>query len=115
MPAGQHRQGRADADAVVGAQGGALGPHQVAVPHQPDGIPGEVVAGAFVLLADHVHVGLQRRRGAALPARGGGLADEHVAHRVLLHLAAQAGLLGHPGGGRGLGLGPPGDLDSSMK
>ena len=67
---GEHRQGRAHADAVVGPQGGALGPQHVPVPHQLDGVPGEVVAGAFVLFADHVHVGLQGHAGAAFPARG---------------------------------------------
>ena len=109
--AGEHRQGRGHADAVVGAERRALGPEQVAVLPDLDGILQEVVAGALVLLADHVHVGLEADGGPAFLPRGGRLADDHIADFVTLHLAAQGlGLISHPGRGRGLVLGPAGDL-----
>ena len=109
--AGQHRQGRGHADAVVGAEGGARGPEEVAVTQHLDGVLEEVVDRVLVLLADHVHMGLEQTVGRPSLPGGGRLADDDVADLVLLHLAAQGpGLIGHPGGGLGFVLGAPGDL-----
>ena len=87
------------------------GAQEVAVHPELDGILGEVVVRAFVLLADHVHMGLQAERGAAFLAGGGRLADDHIADLIPLDLAAEGlGLAGHPVGRGGLVLGSAGDL-----
>ena len=48
-----------------------------------DGVLLEIVAGAAVLLADHVQVALQDDAGLLFPARAAGLADHQVADAVL--------------------------------
>ena len=71
------------ADAVVGAQRGALGFQPVAVANHLDGIGIEVVGGAFVLFADHVEMALQQSHGRGLASRPRGLANDGVADFVL--------------------------------
>jgi len=60
------RHRRRQPDAVVGAQGGSLGPHPVAVDLDVDPLGHEVVLDVCVLLADHVEMTLQHHRGGAL-------------------------------------------------
>jgi len=49
------------------------------------------VAGAFVLLADHVQVALDGGRDSAFASAVRGLADDRIAGRVLHGFQAQAG------------------------
>ena len=77
-----------DADAVVGAEGGAVGGEPLTVQHGLDGVFHEVELLAAVLLADHVHVGLKADHGRFLVAFAGGLADEHIAQFVAEGLEA---------------------------
>ena len=98
---GHDRQGRGHADAVVGAEGGARRPEPVAVAHHPDGIAGEVVVGAFVLLADHVHVGLAGRWPVAPRARPPRLRTRTLpTASCSTSQAERPGLLEHPVGRR---------------
>ena len=70
--------------AVVRAQRRAVGAEPaVLIRHQPDGIGREIVLTAGDFGADHVHMGLQKQRRAVFPARGCGLAHQHVAQRIL--------------------------------
>ena len=70
-------------DAVVGAEGGAFGSEPVAVNIGLDGVFGEVEVQAGHLLAHHIHVALQHCGLEVFIARGGRLANKHVAHGVL--------------------------------
>ena len=107
----QHRQGRANAHTVVRAQRGAVGPQQIPISQQLDGVTGEVVGRAFILFADHVHVGLKADHRTAFTAARCLLTDEYVAHGIALYLATKpAPLLSHPFGSRRFILGSAGNL-----
>ena len=74
------------ADAVVGAEGGAVSSEPLAVQHRLDGVFQEVELLVAVLLTDHIHVGLQAHHGALLVALAGWFAHQHVAELVTLGL-----------------------------
>ena len=78
----EDRQHPADANAVVGAQGGALGPEDIPVADQRNGILPEIMTLAADLLADHIHVGLKHQGGLLLPALGAGFVDDYVVQSV---------------------------------
>ena len=78
------------AHAVVGAEGGALSLHPVAVDVCLDGVGQEVVGGILSLLGHHVHVTLQGNHGAVLHAGSGRHAHDDVAGIVLKGLEAVA-------------------------
>lgn len=107
---GEHRERRRNPDAVVGPQRRVGGVEEVTHLANGNRILREVVRVAFVLLAHHVDVRLERDGWAALAARGGGLAEEYVAYLVSLDLTAErAALLGDPRGGLSLLLRSAGD------
>ena len=78
----EDRQHPADASAVVGAQGGAVGPEGIPVSDQRNGILPEIVPLAADLLADHIHVGLQHQGRLLLPALGAGFVNDYVVQSV---------------------------------
>ena len=71
-----------NADAVIGAQRGAVGRQPFAVKHRLDGILEEVELLVAVLLAHHIHMGLQADALRMLIAFRCRLADQHVAQLV---------------------------------
>lgn len=71
-----------DTDAVVGAEGGAVGGEPFAVKQGLYGVGHEVEFFVGVFLAYHVDVGLQADDGAVLVAFGGVFSDEDVAEGV---------------------------------
>ena len=74
------------ADTAVGAQRRTFGPDPPAVDVRADRVVVEIELHVGVLLADHVHVGLEDNRRAILEARRGGFAHHHVADGILLIL-----------------------------
>ncbi len=85
---GDEGEHRGDADAVVRAEGGAVGGQVVALAQRPDRVGREVEVDVGVLLLDHVEVRLEDGRGGVLVAGRAGYHDQHVAGRVALHLEA---------------------------
>ena len=78
----QHGQRRGHADAAVGAQRRTLGTHPAVLDARADGVVLEVELHVGVLLAHHIHMGLEDHRGLRLVTRRGGLAHHHVANGV---------------------------------
>ena len=89
----QDCHGGGAAEAVVGAEGGAVGAYPLAVDDGGDGVCQEVVLLVGVLLGHHVHVSLEDDGGGVLVAWCGGLGHGHV-----------AGLVG--AGGNAVAVGP---------
>ena len=83
---GDDGQGRSHADAVVSAEGRAVGMQPLALDDRLDGVFLEVVLLVAVLLANHVHVGLQDDGLAVFHALGGGHGHDDVA-TVFLDIA----------------------------
>ena len=86
----EHGQFHGHADAVVGTEGGAFGLQPLAVDIGLYGVVIEVDVHVDEFLAHHVHVALQHHLGTVLVARGGGLADEHIAGVVYLRFQSMA-------------------------
>lgn len=76
------------ADAVVGAESGALGLNPLAVDISLDRVFHKIMAYVAVLLGNHVHVGLKDHRRGVLMTGSGRLAHHYVAHLVGLNLDA---------------------------
>ena len=79
----QDGQGHGHGDAVVAAQGGALGGNGVALQHQVQALDSHVLGAAGLLFADHVHVTLEDHRLRRLIAGGGILEDHHIVQLIL--------------------------------
>ncbi len=86
-----HGQGGGQADAVVGAEGRALGVDPFAPDLGQDGVLAEIVDLVRVLLADHVQVALEDGPHGRLAAGRRRLADQDVADLVALARQAQGG------------------------
>ena len=89
---GEHRHHPGHGHAVVGAQGGAVGPQNVAFHHQLDGVLGEIVVDAVVLFAHHVGMALQQQGRQVFTALGAGFCDVYVQRFVAV--GVQVVLLG---------------------
>ena len=86
---GQNGHLHGHANAIVGSQGGTLGPHPFAIDVGLDGIAVEVELAVGILLAHHIHVALQDDGGLALHPRRSGFAYDDIAHLVATSLQAQ--------------------------
>ena len=89
LPVFEQRHDEGHADAVVGAQRGAVGPHPALLDVGGDGVGLEIVDLARGLLRHHVHVCLEDDAGTVLHPGGGRLADQHVAHLIHRRLQPQ--------------------------
>ena len=93
-------------DAVVPAQGGALGPDPVLIAAEVQALSRHVLSAAGDLLADHVQVALEDQGGGGLVAGGGLLHDDDVV--VPVPAAGEAPGLGEVHAPVGHGAGIPG-------
>ena len=64
--------------AVVGSQGGAFGPQDIAFHHQLDGVFQKVMFHIPVLFAHHVGVALKHQGRQVFAALGAGFCDAHI-------------------------------------
>ena len=102
----QDGESRGHGDAVVPAQGGALGPDPVLIAAEVQPLFRHVLSAAGDLLADHVQVALEDQGGSRLVAGGGLLHNDNVVVRV--PAAGEAPLLGEVHAPVGHGAGIPG-------
>ena len=88
----QHGQRHGNGDAVIAAQGRALGKDRVALHCHVQALQGHVLGAVGGFFADHIHMALEdHRRGLFVTGRGL-LDDDHIVQVVLIML--QAPLLG---------------------
>ena len=87
----QDGQGHGHGDAVVAAQGGALGGNGVPLQHQVQALDSHVLGAAGLLFADHVHVTLEDHRLRRLIA-GGGIPEDHHVVQLVLDIPQATGL-----------------------
>ena len=69
-------------DTVIGAQRSTFGTKPFTIHIGLDGIVHKVVLYVGILLAHHIGMALENNGGMAFHTRGGGLADNHVAHFI---------------------------------
>ena len=93
---GDDGQGCRHANAIVGAQGCALGMEPVGIELHGNGVGDEIMTYGIVLLWHHVHMTLKYDALAPLETWGGRGRDDYVAHMVSQNLTAVVGShLGH--------------------
>ena len=109
----QHRQGVGHRDAIVAAEGRALGENILPVVPQAQAVFGKVNVTFGILFTDHIQMALEDHRGMVLIAGGAVLINDHVVVFVL-H-AAQAVLLGKPDAVVGNALGIPGTVGNGAE
>ncbi|VWM25082.1 Uncharacterised protein [Collinsella intestinalis] len=80
----EHGEHERDRDAIVGAQGGAIGGKDAVGHHEIDAVLGEIVLDGAEFVAHHIDMALQHDGGLVLGAGGGGLLDDHVVDIILI-------------------------------
>ena len=100
----QNCQCHSHSDAVIAAQGGALGVDGVSLHHQVQPFLIHILGAVGGLFADHVHVALEDDRLGVLIAGGSFLDDNHIVQLVLVRFQPPFPGEGHQPVAGGLGV-----------